>query len=71
MADQHQIVHREVHAEQQHEHRGYILQIGAVPGNAVCLHAETAGAGRAEGGAQRIKQRHSAQQQEHQIQHGE
>ena len=71
MADQHQIVHRKIHAEQQHEHRGHVLQIRAVSGNAVGFYAEAAGAGRTKGGAQRIKQGHSAQKQEHQIQHGE
>ena len=63
--DQQKVEHVEVDAKQQHEHGDHHLQINAViEGDAGVLDGKTAGTGRTEGRAQRIEQRHAAQQQE-------
>ena len=68
---QQQEVGIEVDTEQDHEDSHDPLDVGRKAGKAVVLEAEAAGARRAEGREHGLKQRHAAQHQEYQLQHGE
>ena len=67
LAWQKQIKATEVNAKQQHEHRGHVLQIGAVACHAVIFDAKTACSRRTEGCTNRFKQGHIPCQQEEKI----
>ena len=56
-----------VDAEQDHKDRDNDLTIGGIACNAVVFDAEAAGARRAEGECDGIKQRHTAKQQEENL----
>ena len=65
--DQDQEVGVKVDAEQDHKDRDNDLTIGGIACNAVVFDAEAAGARRAEGERDGIKQRHAAKQQEENL----
>ena len=71
LAQHQQIIAAEVDAEKQHEHGGHVLQVGAVAGDGIVFHAEAAGAGGAEGGADCLEEGHFTRQQEQNVQHGQ
>ena len=70
MTQQQEIVQVEVDAEQQHKHADDDFKIGVVVGtHTQRLVAEAAGARRAEGMNQRVKQRHTARTEQHGFQY--
>lgn len=71
LTHQQQIIAAEVDAEEQHEHRAYILNVWTVAGDAVILNSEAAGSGRAECGTDSIEQGHIPKQQEEDIHYSE
>ena len=71
IAQHQQIVAAEVHAEQRHKHRGHILNVGRITGEGVVFHAEAAGAGGAEGGADRFQQGHLPDDKENNVGYGQ
>ena len=70
LAHEQQEVGVEVDAEQDHEDGHDPLDVGRKAGKAVVAEAEAAGARRTKGGEHGFEQGHSANQQEHQLQHG-
>ena len=71
LAHEQQEVGVEVDAEQDHEDGHDPLDVGRKAAKAVVAEAKAAGARRTKGGEQCLEQGHSANQQEHQFQHGE
>ena len=63
-----QIVTAEIDTEENHEHGGHILQVGAVAGKGIGFYTEAAGTGGAKGMTDGFKQIHTAQHQEKDIQ---
>ena len=71
MAEQQEIIQVEVDAEQQHEHTDHDLKIRVVVGtHAQRLVAEAAGARRAEGVNERVKQWHTARAEHDRLDNG-
>ena len=65
---QNQIIHIEVHAEQNHENRNNPLQIRGIAGNTVVSDTEASRSGCSEHRRDRIKERHPAKQQKDKLQ---
>ena len=70
LAHEQQEVGVEVDTEQDHEDGHDPLDVGRKAGKAVVTEAEATGTRRTKGGEHGFEQRHSANQQEHQLQHG-
>ena len=70
LAHEQQEVGVEVDAEQDHENGHDPLDVGRKAGKAVVAEAEAAGTRRTKGSEHGFEQGHSANQQEHQLQHG-
>ena len=58
-------IDREIHAEQDHEHRRHGLQVGRVVRKAAVAHGKAARTGRAEGKAQTVEPRYLAPAEQH------
>ena len=68
-AQQQEVIHAEIDAEQRHKYRAYVLQIRAVARHTVHFDAKSARSCGAEGSAEAVKQRHAAEQKENQAEH--
>ncbi len=64
-------IHIEIHAKQKHKNRRYPLNVRGIPGHTVILNAKAPRTRRTESRSHRIKYRHAAQKQQHDLHHGQ